>query len=176
MFDARRRRTLAAALLALGVGAAHADGRSGIAWHLHLPAVSHHFGPPADETRSWNELHDGLGVQRTAVRDRRVSRMTAGFMRDSFGRQGLYLGAALGLRRQAHGWSFDATLAPMVLYRTRSFASSARAAIPLLLPMFSIEHRASGFGANLTALPAGNFGKQLRFPGLMFVQFTYRVR
>jgi hypothetical protein len=68
----------------------------------------------------------------------------------------------------------------MLLYRTTRFDGARGPApyklIPIVMPLLSVEHRASGIGANMTVLPAGNFGKELRFPGLVFVQFTYRLR
>ena len=142
---------------------------------LHLPGVSHHFGAPKEPGKSWNEFHDGVGFQSTTVRDDRVRRWTAGFMRDSFGKQGLYGGVAYGLRLHDAAVSVDAALAPMLLYRTTTFDSSSRKLIPIVLPTLSVEHKHSGIGANLTVLPAGNFGKDLKFPGLVYLQFTVRL-
>jgi hypothetical protein len=146
---------------------------------LHLPGISHHFGVPKVEGRSWNELHDGLGVQFTDVSGAshdRVRRLTAGFMRDSFGKQGLYAGASYGLRLADDAVSIDALVSPMLLLRTVNFDSTARKLIPIVLPTVSFQHKASGVGGNLTVLPAGNFGKDLKFPGLIYLQFTYRLR
>src|SRR5256885_1516003 len=72
----------------------------------------------------------------------------------------------------------DLSVAPMLLYRTTRFDDTRGSAplklIPVVMPLLSVEHRSSGIGANLTVLPGGNFGKDLQFPGLVFLQFTYR--
>lgn len=166
---------MAGVLVALPGFAAAADESI----ELQLPGVSHHFGAPKVAGRSWNEFHDGFGVQFTEVRGMRadrVRRATAGFMRDSFGKQGLYAGVSYGLRLHDEGVSIDAAAAPMLLLRTVNFDSTARKLIPIVLPTVSVHHKASGIGGNLTVLPAGNFGKDLKFPGLIYLQFTYRIR
>lgn len=143
---------------------------------LQLPGVSHHFGSPRMPGKSWTQRHDGLGLQLSEYRDGRVRRFTAGFMRDSFGKQGLYAGAAFGWRVLENSFNVDVGAAPMLLYRTIKFDTRDRKLIPIVLPMISFEHRHSGIGGNLTVLPGGNFGKELRFPGLIYLQFTYRLQ
>jgi hypothetical protein len=149
-------------------------------WELQLPGLSHHFGSPEQPGKSWTDFHDGLGLQRTSRRTDAVIRYTAGFTRDSFGAQGLYAGAAFGYRLLEGALEVDVSAVPMLLYRTTRFDGARGPApyklIPIVMPLLSVEHRASGIGANMTVLPAGNFGKELRFPGLVFVQFTYRLR
>ena len=168
-------RGLAIGICALASGLARAQ-YGGETLELQLPGVSHHFGAPRQTGKSWNEVHDGLGIQSTRVRGDQVRRMTAGFMRDSFGKQGLYAGGSFGLRLVDGEVSLDAAVAPMLLYRTTKFDSGNRKAIAVVLPTISLQHQASGIGANLTVLPAGNFGKDLKFPGLIYLQFTYRLR
>lgn len=158
-----------------------ADAAAGeTSWELQLPGVSHHFSSPQQAGRHWTDFHDGLGVQRTTRNDNLVVRYTAGFMRDSFNNQGLYAGGAIGLRLMRGDVEVDLSAAPMLLYRTTRFDDAAGQAplklIPVVMPLLSLEHRASGIGANLTILPGGNFGKDLQFPGLVFIQFTYRLR
>ncbi len=144
-------------------------------WELQLPGVSHHFGSPSKAGKSWSEFHDGLGLQYSQVNDGWVRRYTAGFMRDSFGKQGGYVGAAFGLRLFDSSYSVDVAAAPMLLYRTVRFDTSDRVLIPIVMPILSIEHKATGIGGNITVLPGGNFGKNLRFPGLIYLQFSYRL-
>ena len=167
-------RLAAVGICALVPGFAHAE--AGDTTELHLPGISHHFGAPKQAGKSWNEFHDGLGIQSTRVRSDYVRRITAGFKRDSFGKQGLYAGASFGVRLIDGTVAVDAAVAPMLLYRTTKFDSSARKLIPIVLPTLAIDHKPSGIGANLTILPAGNFGKDLKFPGLIFLQFTYRLK
>lgn len=143
---------------------------------LQLPGISHHFSAPKVAGRSWNEFHDGIGVQFSNFADGRVRRAIVGFMRDSYGKQGAYAGVAYGVRLHDAAVSIDLAAAPMLLLRTVNFDSTARKLIPIVLPTLSFEHKASRIGGNLTVLPAGNFGKDLRFPGLMYLQFTYRLR
>lgn len=143
---------------------------------LQLPGFSEHFGAPKQPGKSWNQVHDGLGLEWGRVNGNRIRRYTAGFMRDSFGKQGLYGGAAYGLRLHDQDFSVDASVAAMLLYRTTRFDTDSRKLIPVLLPMLSVVHKSTGIGANLTILPAGNFGKDLKFPGLIYLQFTYRLR
>ena len=170
-------RVLLAFVLALCAAEVHAAEES---LELHLPGLSHHFGSPQQAGRSWTDFHDGLGVQWTRRDTKMVVRYTAGFMRDSFGAQGLYAGGSIGYRLLEGDHEIDLAAAPLVLYRTTRFDDESGKApykvIPVIMPLLSYEHRASGFGGNLTILPAGNFGKDLRFPGLIFVQFTYRLR
>lgn len=157
------------------VGAAQAtEGRRTV--ELQLPGVSYHFSDPSKPGKSWNQFHDGLGVQTTEVRGSRVIRYTVGFMRDSFGKQGLYAGGAYGLRWiDGQDYNIDLSAAPMLLYRAVKFDTDDRKLIPIVLPMISLEHKRSGVGANITVLPGGNFGKDLRFPGLIYLQFNYRL-
>jgi hypothetical protein len=146
---------------------------------LQLPGFSYHFSPPKQEGRSWTDFHDGLGVQFTTRYPQLTVRYTAGFMRDSFNNQGLYAGGSVGLRLLEGDVEVDLSAAPMLLYRTTHFDDAQGDAplklIPVIMPLLSFEHRASGIGANLTVLPGGNFGKDLQFPGLIFLQFTYRL-
>lgn len=165
-----------AGAVACGVLAAAPAVAAPATWELHLPGVSHHFGKPKVPGRSYNEFHDGLGLQRTEVRPSYVLRYSAGFMRDSFDKQGGYVGGSIGVRVIDGAYSVDLTAAPMLLYRTTGFTRTDRKFIPILLPMVSFEHKATGLGANLTVLPAGNFGKDMRFPGLVYLQFTYRLQ
>ena len=160
------------------LGAAQAEGTetTRVSWELQLPGVSHHFSAPQKAGKSWNQFHDGLGLQTTRVTGDRVVRYTAGFMRDSFGKQGLYVGGAYGMRLlDESGYYVDLSAAPMLLYRTIKFDTNDRVLIPIVLPMLSFEHKASGIGANITVLPGGNMGKNLRFPGLIYLQFSYRL-
>jgi hypothetical protein len=147
---------------------------------LQLPGISYHFSPPQQEGRSWTDFHDGLGVQFTTRHPKLVVRYTAGFMRDSFNNQGLYAGGSVGLRLLEGDVEIDLSAAPMLLYRTTQFDNASGSAplklIPVIMPLLSFEHRPSGIGGNLTILPGGNFGKDLQFPGLVFIQFTYRLR
>jgi hypothetical protein len=148
-------------------------------WELQLPGISHHFSAPLQQGKSWNEFHDGLGLQRTEVRPHFVWRAAAGFMRDSFGNQGLYAGASIGYRLHDGALAVDAAAAPMLLYRSTRFDDARGDApmrlIPIVMPMLTVEHKASGIGVNITALPGGRFGKELHFPGLVYMQITYRV-
>jgi hypothetical protein len=147
---------------------------------LQLPGISYHFSPPQDPNRSWTDFHDGLGVQFTNRNPQLVVRYTAGFMRDSFNNQGLYAGGSVGWRFLQGDVEMDISAAPMLLYRTTRFDDVRGEAplklIPVIMPLLSFEHRRSGIGGNLTVLPGGNFGKDLEFPGLIFLQFTYRLR
>ena len=148
-------------------------------WELQLPGWSYHFGSPQQPGRHWADYHDGLGVQRTTRNEDTVFRYTAGFVRDSFNNQGLYAGGAIGLRTRRGDIDVDLSLAPMLLYRTTRFDDARGKApyklIPIVMPILSMEHHATGIGANVTVLPGGNFGKDLHFPGLFFIQFTYRL-
>ncbi len=159
-------------LFLLGAAQAHEAQTS---WELQLPGVSHHFGSPRMPGKSWNQFHDGLGLQYSEVKGDRVRRYTAGFMRDSFGKQGTYVGAAFGLRMIDSRYTVDLAAAPMLLYRTVKFDTSDRVLVPVVMPILSVEHKASGIGGNLTVLPGGNFGKNLRFPGLIYLQLSYRL-
>jgi len=168
-------------LLALWLGLFAADVIAAEqSWEVQLPGVSYHFSPPQQPGHHWTDFHDGLGVQNTTRNENTTIRYTAGFMRDSFNNQGLYAGGSIGLRLLEGNVEIDLSAAPMLLYRTTRFDDARGPApyklIPIIMPLLSIEHRASGFGGNLTILPGGNFGKDLQFPGLIFIQFTYRVR
>lgn len=169
-------RLLVVCLLALFAAEAHASEDS---VELQLPGVSHHFGAPSQAGRSWTDFHDGLGVQKTERDTSLVVRYTAGFMRDSFNNQGLYAGGSIGLRLHEGEFEVDVSAAPMLLYRTTRFDDARGNAplklIPVVMPLLSFEHRPSRIGGNLTILPGGNFGKDLKFPGLVFIQFTYRL-
>ncbi|HEU0203854.1 MAG TPA: hypothetical protein VFR86_25875 [Burkholderiaceae bacterium] len=150
------------------------------AWELQLPGVSYHFGSPDQPGKRWKQFHDGLGLQRTAPGERYVWRATAGFMRDSYNHQGLYAGASVGYRVYDSSVKAELAAAPMLLYRTTRFddhrGKAPHRLIPIVMPMIILSHPESGFGANITVLPGGNFGKDLHFPGLIYVQLTYRLR
>lgn len=168
-------------VLACALGLLAADARADEkSIELQLPGVSYHFSPPKQEGRSWTDFHDGLGVQFTTRGENLVVRYAAGFMRDSFDNQGLYAGGSLGLRVLEGNVEVDLSAAPMLLYRTTRFDDAQGSAplklIPVIMPLLSFEHRPSGIGGNLTVLPGGNFGKDLQFPGLAYLQFTYRIR
>lgn len=149
-------------------------------WELQLPGVSYHFGSPDQPGKRWKQFHDGLGLQRTVDGERYVWRATAGFMRDSYNHQGLYAGGSLGYRVYDSSVKAELAAAPMVLYRTTRFddhrGKAPHRVIPIIMPMIILNHPESGFGANITILPGGNFGKDLHFPGLIYVQLTYRIR
>jgi hypothetical protein len=149
-------------------------------WELHLPGWSYHFGSPQQPGRHWADYHDGLGLQRTTRNEDTVVRYTGGFVRDSFNNQGLYAGGAIGWRLLRGDCDVDLSAAPMLFYRTTRFDDARGKApyklIPVIMPILSVEHSASGIGTNVTVLPGGNFGKDLHFPGLFFFQITYRLR
>lgn len=155
---------------------------SSLTWELQLPGISHHFGTPSQANKSYRHFHDGLGIQRTDDRGEHVVRYSAGFMRDSFGHQGLYIGGSVGYRfNPSDTWRTDVSAAPMLLYRTTRFDDQVHGNapyrwIPIVLPVVAVQHKPSGIGANIIATPGGNFGKNLKFPGLIYAQFTYRLR
>jgi hypothetical protein len=169
-------RLFVAVMLACLVSEARADETS---TELQLPGYSYHFGSPQQPGRHWTDFHDGLGVQRTSRGDDWTVRYTAGFMRDSYNNQGLYAGGAIGLRLATGDVEWDLSAAPMLLYRTMRFDDARGKApmklIPAIMPILAFEHRATGIGGNITVLPGGNFGKDLHFPGLVYIQFTYRL-
>lgn len=147
---------------------------------LRLAGMSHHFEPPRARDRSWNENHDGLGIQRSLRRDGRVLRYSAGYMRDSHGKQGLYAGLALSRHVQYHAHSLDLGVAPMLLWRTTRFDSARlgpapHRLVPALLPVLAYEFVPAGIGAHLTAMPQVKIG-QAEYPGMVFLQFTLKMR
>jgi hypothetical protein len=168
---------LASALLA----AAGAQAAPRVTHELQLAGVSHHFSPPQAAGREWNQSHDGLGLQRTRLEDGRALRYSAGFMRDSHGKQGLYAGLSYSLHGQRHGHALDLGVAPMLLWRTTRFDSARygpapHRLVPALLPIVNYQHLPSGVGANITAMPQVRLSDDLQYPALVFVQFTMRLK
>lgn len=168
---------LASTLLA----AAGSQAAPRVTHELQLAGVSHHFSPPQAAGREWNQTHDGLGLQRTRLEDGRTLRYSAGFMRDSHGKQGLYAGVSYSLHGQRHGHALDLGVAPMLLWRTTRFDSARygpapHRLVPALLPMINYQHLPSGVGANITAMPQVRLGEDLQYPALVFVQFTMRLK
>lgn len=178
--NARRAPLILAAVFAFLAVPIDANASSAASWELQLPGLSYHFGSPHQPGKSYRYFHDGLGLQRTEVRPNYVLRFTAGFVRDSFNNHGLYAGGSIGYRFYDQGLKAELAAAPMLLYRTLRFDNASGNAplrlIPIVLPMLVLDHPASGLGANITALPGGKFGKDLNFPGMVFVQLTYRFR
>lgn len=168
-------------MAALGAIGGRAEAGPRITHEVQLAGVSHHFSAPQAAGRDWNEQHDGLGVQRSRLEDGRVLRYSAGYMRDSHGKQGLYAGLSLSRHFQYFSHSLDYGIAPMLLWRTTRFDSkrlgpAPHRLVPALMPMLTYEHRPSGFGANITASPPIKLGDDTRYPALVFLQFTMRVR
>jgi hypothetical protein len=100
---------------AAGLFGGSADARPRVTHEVQLAGVSHHFSAPRAVGREWNEQHDGLGVQRSRLEDGRVLRYSAGYMRDSHGKQGLYAGLSLSRHLQYFSHSLDYGIAPMLL-------------------------------------------------------------
>ncbi|MCU0950348.1 MAG: hypothetical protein MUC68_04640 [Burkholderiaceae bacterium] len=168
------------AIIAAMLATAGAQAAPAITHELQITGISHHFNAPQAAGRDWNQNHDGLGLQRTRVESGRALRYSAGFMRDSHGKQGLYAGLAYSLHGRRHGHALDLGIAPMLLWRTTRFDSvrlgpAPHRLVPALLPMFNYQHLPSGFGANVTAMPQVRLSEELQYPALVFVQFTKRL-
>jgi hypothetical protein len=175
----------AAQAIGLALAMSSAPAAQAQHWDVQMPGMSHHFERPRKRGAVWNERHDGFGLQRTVELDAArlhagwVWRESAGVMVDSFGNPGAYAGAGLAWRQRRARFDVDAGLAPMLLYRTTRFDDWRGPAplklIPAVLPTFSLQHRPSGTGANIIAVPALTMGADFRMPGLVFVQLTRRL-
>jgi hypothetical protein len=152
---------------------------SGKQWALQLTGISHHFGKPRQTGMRFNETHDGLGMQQTQSRQGWITTVSFGVMKDSYDNQSAYAGGAVARRLRGHDLSVDVCLAPMLLYRTTRFddwrGDAPLRLIPALLPTVTLNHR-DGLGANLVALPRGNYGQNFKLPGVVFLQVTQRLQ
>jgi hypothetical protein len=168
---------LAAVLLSLPLGAA--SGSSGIQWAVQFTGVSYHFGKPRQPGLRYNETHDGLGMQHSQTHNGWIKTVSVGVMRDSYDNPSAYAGGALARRLRGHDLSVDVGVAPMLFYRTTRFddwrGDAPLRLVPAVLPTVTLSHR-GGLGANLVALPRGNYGRDLRLPGLVFLQITQRLK
>ncbi len=170
--------------LALACGCATEVRAQGQHWDMQMPGMSHHFDKPRKRGAQWNESHDGFGLQRSVALDDGIGsgwvwRDSVGVMVDSFGNPGGYAGAGPAWRERRANFDIDAGLAPMLLYRTTRFddwrGPAPMRLIPAVLPTLTLQHRPSGAGANIIAVPSMNLGGDYRMPGLVFLQFTRRM-
>lgn len=147
-------------------------------WSVQLPGISRHFSKPRQAGMRFNETHDGLGMQATRPREDWLVTWSAGVMRDSYDNQSAYAGAAFMRRLRGFDLSVDVGLSPMLLYRSFRFddwrGDAPMRVFPVVLPTVTLTHR-DGLGANLIAIPPGNYGKNLTLPGVVFLQFTQRI-
>lgn len=163
-----------AAVLLSGASNAHAQAPER-RWALHLPGTSHHFNPPTAPGRHWNEWHPSLGLEHRAPLDERwpgwTRRLAGGLLKDSLARWGGYAAASAQRRlwENAH-WRVEAGAGAFVFYRTFDWERERRL-MPAVLPVVSVEHRPSGLGANVLAVPHFRT-RSGEMPGVLFAQLT----
>jgi len=143
-------------------------------WALQVSGISYHFSPPSGKyaLKKWNEQNWGLGLEyRKNTRPGYWLKATGGFMLDSTDTWSTYVGAALQKRLVDGEVSVDAGAAGFIFYR--GLENGRKRLLPAVLPVVSIEHRATGLGLNLLAVP--EFKAQgMHSPTVVFAQLTYR--
>lgn len=151
---------------------------------LQLPGMSHHFDAPVDARgrtlthRRYNERNWGIGLQFEAPLDGDaaspapwVLKSSFGLMRDSLNAMGLYAGRTLQKRiADTPRHSADLGVGAFLFWRTLRF-DGPHVVVPALLPAFSVQHKATGLGLNLVAVPRIKYGSG-QLPGVVYAQFT----
>ncbi len=144
---------------------------------LHLPAVSHHFQPPLNPNRHWNQQHAALGVELAepweALNTRWTRRWTAGLLRDSLYSWGAYGGVAATHEVTRLGpLKFEAGASALVFYRRMAFEGK-RYPVPAVLPMVTAEWDQK-FGVHLLYVPHVRFSEHSEMPAVLFLQGRVR--
>jgi len=149
---------------------------------LQLPGMSHHFDKPTDsQGRTWryrryNERNWGIGLQFEEVMGADtpspwIMKSSFGLMRDSLDAMGLYAGRTFQRRlADSPRHSVDLGVGAFLFYRTLRF-DGPHVLVPALLPAVSLQHKPTGFGVNLVALPRVKYGSG-QMPGVVYAQFT----
>lgn len=140
-----------------------------------LPGMSHHFQPPEEKNRKWNETHSGLGLETRAKWGETgwYFKTAAGVMRDSVESWGAY-GAAVWQKRvfDSAEWSVDAGGGVFLFYRALHF-DGEHMWLPGALPVLSLEYKKTGTGLNILYVP--HFKTDAgEMPAVLFAQLTQR--
>lgn len=140
-----------------------------------LPGMSHHFQPPENTARKWNETHAGLGLETRSKWDENgwYFKTAIGLMRDSVESWGAY-GGAVWQKRVFDGesWVVDAGGGLFLFYRALHF-DGERMWLPGALPVVSLEHKQTGIGLNVLYVP--HFKTDAgEMPAVIFAQLTKR--
>lgn len=144
---------------------------------LHLPALSHHFQPPLNPNRHWNQQHAAIGVELAepwdALGTRWTRRWTGGLLRDSLYSWGSYAGvAATHEVAQLGPLKVEAGASALVFYRRMDFEGK-RQVVPAVLPMATVEWN-QRFGVHLLYVPHVRFSEHSELPALLFLQGRVR--
>jgi Antimicrobial peptide resistance and lipid A acylation protein PagP len=148
---------------------------------VQLPGMSHHFSKPLNKHgrempgREYNERNWGIGVQLegrlTGDWDQWVTKTSFGLMKDSLNAMGVYAGH-VWQKRMIDGESFtaDAGGGGFLFYRTLRF-NGPHTLVPAVLPVLSIEHKATQLGMNTVFVPKCKISGGT-MPAVIFLQFT----
>jgi len=140
-----------------------------------LPGMSHHFQPPEDKNRQWNETQWGLGLETVSKWNETgwYFKTAAGVMRDSVESWGAY-GSVVWQKRvfESASWVVDAGGGAFLFYRAMQF-DGKRMWVPGLLPVLTLEHKKTGTGLNIVYVPAFSADAGA-MPAALFAQITQR--
>lgn len=147
---------------------------------LQLPGMSHHFDDPVDArgrtlpNRRYNERNWGVGLQfeePMSGGSRWVLKTSFGLMRDSLDAMGLYAGRTLQKRlADTPRYGADLGVGAFVFLRTLRF-DGPHVVVPAVLPALSVQHKPTGLGLNIVAVPRVKYGSG-QLPGVVYAQFT----
>jgi hypothetical protein len=166
-----------ASIVLLGmIATARADELERSPWALQVSGYTHHFqGTHRRAHPDWNSNNAGLGIQYDMPGQAAspwTTVLSAGFMRDSYGTEGLYAGAARlyrindsRIQARIGGGAFAA-------YRALDWDDSRKLTL-LIMPILSFEDTRSGLGLNITASPSIRYNSR-KLASFIFFQGTYR--
>lgn len=137
---------------------------------VQLFGVSHHFDPPRSAHQTWNQQHEGLGLEWSKVSSTdTVTSYSMGLLRDSVRSWGTYSGVTKQKRLYSSAtWSADIGGGAFVFYRALDFGGK-HLLVPAVLPVASIEHRPSKLGFNVLFVPGFKVGEK-EMPSVVFAQ------
>jgi len=148
---------------------------------VQLPGMSHHFSRPKDRHgnvmpgRKFNEQNWGIGVQLerplSGQWDQWVTKTSLGVMKDSLDAYGVYAGH-VWQKRAVDGADYNVDLGGggFLFYRTLRF-NGPHVLVPAVLPVLSVEHKATHFGVNVVVVPQCRVSGGT-MPGVIYMQFT----
>ncbi len=146
---------------------------------LQLPGFSKHFSkaPCAKQPcRDFNERHWGLGVQLeeplTGNWEGWVRKAAVGLMKDSLDAMGFYSSLTYQKRIvDGDTLSLDVGAGAFLFWRTLEWDGPHRL-VPGVLPVISVKHKPTEFGANLVIVPEVKFSTNRKMPGVAYLQLT----
>lgn len=130
------------------------------------------------QQKGWTNVNPAIGLERRTTRyGDYAAKEFVGIVKDSYGRPSAMIGAARMWLLFEGRIRIEAGVTGLLWYRTIgqwSDGSFDRKLVPLLLPVLSVDDKASGLGLNFSFVPGIRYhGTEYSVPTLM-LQTTYR--